>query len=238
MKKVSIAEPVSELRHVKIIECGEPLVDYLDFCPRLVRTRPVFKYRYETVVRESVAQKLCAAAKALPRKYRLGVLEGWRPHHIQRRMYLRTWNRFKSLHPDWSEVQLKRVVNRYTAPMNDRVPPPHSTGGAVDMFLLDDDNNELDMRSPYENWDRHAFHTVVHDLTKEAQRNRDVFIKALTEGGMTNYPSEFWHWSYGDQGWAYRTGAKHAIYGVVEPPNYRPAKRDLNDDPIELAKGR
>ena len=38
---------------------------------------------------------------------------------------------------------------------------------------------------------------------------------ALLEGGLTNYPSEYWHWSYGDQGWAYRTGANQALYGVT-----------------------
>ncbi|MEX2534034.1 MAG: M15 family metallopeptidase [Trueperaceae bacterium] len=238
MKKVSIAEPVTELRHIPIRECGEPLVDYLELCPKLVRTERFFDYRYETVVRESVARRLCAAAMALPKSYRLGVLEGWRPHHIQKRMYLRTWNRFKKLHPEWSDVQLKRVVNRYTAPMNDRVPPPHSTGGAVDVFLLDKDLVELDMRSPYEFMDRKAFHTEVPGLDPHIQENRRVFIEAMLEGGMTNYPSEYWHWSYGDQGWAYRMGAKHAIYGVTQPPNYSPDPRDVTDAPVQLVESR
>jgi D-alanyl-D-alanine dipeptidase len=238
MRKVSLAEPVTELRHVPIKECGEPLVDYLEFCPKLVKARPYFKYRYETIVRESVARRLCAAAKALPKAYRLGVLEGWRPHHIQRRMYLQTWNRLKAAHPDWSDVQLKRVVNRYTAPLNDRVPPPHSTGGAVDVFLLDKDHKEVDMRSPYDATDRRCFHTDVPGLEQAAQKHRRILIAAMTEGGMTNYPSEYWHWSYGDQGWAYRTGKKKAIYGVIEPPEYRPEPKDLTDAPVEFAKGR
>ena len=238
MKKLSLAEPVTELRHVPIKECGEPLVDYLLLCTLLVRSKPIFDYRYETVVRESVARKLCAAAKALPKGYRLAVLEGWRPHHIQRRMYLRTWNRVKQAHPEWSDVQLKRVVNRYTAPMNDRVPPPHSTGGAVDLFLLDDELNELDMRSPFESWDRRAYHTDAPGLDREVVERRRVLNAALTEGGMTNYPSEYWHWSYGDQGWAYRTRAKHAVYGVIEPPGYKPDPRDLGDAPVEPAEGR
>ena len=238
MKKVSPAEPVSELRHVKIVECGEPLVDYLELCPLLVRAQPVFKYRYETIVRESVARKLCAAAKALPKGYRLGILEGWRPHHIQKRMYLRTWERFKDRHPEWSDVQLRRVVNRYTAPLNNRVPPPHSTGGAVDLYLLDEGLNELDMRSPFEFMDRRAFHTDAEGLDPIALENRRILIEALTEGGMTNYPSEYWHWSYGDQGWAYRTGAPNALYGVIEPPDYKPEPSDLTDAPIDYTEER
>jgi D-alanyl-D-alanine dipeptidase len=238
MRKISPAEPVSELRHVRIVECGEPLVDYLAVCPNLVRAKPVFDYTYVSFARESVARRLCAAAKALPKNYRLGVLEGWRPHHIQRRMYLRTWNRFRKLHPDWSDLQLKRVVNRYTAPLDARVPPPHSTGGAVDLFLLDKHLNELDMRSPYERFDRKSFHTDVEGLSKEAAENRRVLIEALTEGGMTNYPSEYWHWTYGDQGWAYRTGAPHAIYGVVSPQGYEPDPRDLTEDPVAHVEDR
>lgn len=238
MRKVSPAEPVTQLRHVPIQECGEPLVDYLALCPKLVRSKPYFRYRYEHVVRESVARKLCAAAKVLPKKFRLGVLEGWRPHHIQHRMYLRTWNRIKETHPEWSEAQVRRVANRYTAPLNAKVPPPHSTGGAVDLFLLDADLNEVDMRSPYEPYDRRAFHTVATGLSQTALEHRRIFCDALLEGGMTNYPSEYWHWSYGDQGWAYRTGEPFAIYGVTQPDGYEPDPSDILDAPIEYAEGR
>lgn len=27
------------------------------------------------------------------------------------------------------------------------------------------------------------------------------------------YEEEWWHWSFGDSGWALRTGAAHAVYG-------------------------
>ena len=237
-RKVSLSEPVTELKRVRIVESGEPLVDYLDLCPKLVRATRVFDYRYETLVRESVAEMLCKAAHALPKGYRLGVLEGWRPHHIQRRMYLRTWNRIKVMHPEWSDVQLKRVVNRYTAPMNERVPPPHSTGGAVDLFLRDDQENELTMKEPFESWDPKAFAFDAQGLTEQSVERRKVFAGALHEGGLTNYPSEYWHWSYGDQGWAYRTRAESALYDFTEPEDYRPDPRDVSDDPIEMADER
>ncbi len=232
MRKISIAEPVTELKRIKIIENGEPLVDFLKFCPLLVKADPVFDYRYETVVRESVARKLCAAAKALAKGYRLGVLEGWRPHHVQRRMYLRAWNRFREMHPEWGDAQLRRVVNRYTAPLNTKVPPPHSTGAAVDLFLLDSDLNELDMRAPYPTMDPRSYPLHAKGIAKESVERRRIMSDALLEGGMTNYPSEYWHWTYGDQGWAYRTGSPNAIYGVTEPFGYIPDTRDLTDDPI------
>jgi D-alanyl-D-alanine dipeptidase len=33
--------------------------------------------------------------------------------------------------------------------------------------------------------------------------------------GLVNYPTEWWHWSYGDRYWALVTGAPAALYGPV-----------------------
>ena len=38
----------------------------------------------------------------------------------------------------------------------------------------------------------------------------------LTWSGFVNYPTEWWHWSYGDRYWALTTGAAAALYGPVE----------------------
>ena len=38
---------------------------------------------------------------------------------------------------------------------------------------------------------------------------------ALRGAGLVNYPTEWWHWSYGDRYWALLTGAGHALYGPV-----------------------
>lgn len=232
MRRYSAAEPVRELRHIKIQECGEPLVDYLALCPKLLRARSRFEYRRESLLRRSVAEMLCKAADALPPGYRLAVHEGWRPLYIQRRMYQTTWERFRQAHPDWSDLALKRVVNRFTAPLDPRVPPPHTTGGAVDLWLAHDDGSEYDHTSPFERFDRHCFPTLAPGLSPVARENRRILSEALEAGGLTNYPSEYWHFSYGDQGWAYRTGAPHALYGPVVPENWTPDERDAIDAPL------
>ncbi len=33
--------------------------------------------------------------------------------------------------------------------------------------------------------------------------------------GFVNYPTEWWHWSYGDRYWALLTGSPHAVYGAT-----------------------
>lgn len=241
MRPPSLAEPITELRRVPIRECGEPLVDYTAYCPGLEIASSVFDYTRATFVRRTVGDMLNRAVLALPKGYRLGILEGWRPVYIQRRMYLTSWNRFKALHPDWSDVQLRRVVNRFTAPPEAKVPPPHSTGGAVDVFLVDESGRRIDHSSPYELLESKSFGMFCPGLSPESERHRTILREAMLAGGMTNYPSEWWHWSYGDQGWAYRAPQgsafepteRVAIYGPIrQPEGWTPVSEDQTDAPL------
>jgi zinc D-Ala-D-Ala dipeptidase len=226
----SPAEPVTELRRVRIVECGEPLHDFLQH--GLLLDRPRFNYRRETLLRESVLVRLIAANEWLGRQgLHLRVIEGWRPPYIQRRMYRWSWARFAEMHPEWSETKLRRTVNRFTAPMNDRVPPPHTTGGAIDLALYRGEQ-ALDMMAPYEARDHRGFGACAKDLSDDARRHRELLAEALVPQGITNYPSEYWHWSYGDQGWAYRGGHVHAVYGAVSPPGWEPSQEDQTDAPL------
>jgi len=48
-----------------------------------------------------------------------------------------------------------------------------------------------------------------------ARSHRAMLVAALAPTGLVNYPTEWWHWSYGDRYWAHVTGATHAVYGAV-----------------------
>ena len=234
VKQPSPAEPVSELRHISIVECGEELIDFLEFCPSLILDRPRFNYRRETILRRTVAEKLCRANESLPSGLCFAVVEGWRPPHIQRRMYQAIWNRFAALHPDWSEMRLKRLVNRYSAPMSSRVPPPHTTGAAVDLVLADESGRVLDHTTPFDPYNPACFALNAPGLSETARRTRRILADALLAAGLTNYPSEYWHWSYGDQGWAYRGGHPHAVYSAITPAGWTPAPEDDTDSPLQF----
>ena len=229
----SPSEPVSALRRVRIVECGEPLVDYAAACPDLILDRPRYRYKRETLLRASVAEKVCRANALLPSGVRLAMIEGWRAPHIQRRMYAAIWNDFALLHPDWSEAQLRETVDRYSAPLIASVPPPHTTGGALDVLLADDLGRLLDFHSPYALTDPAGFGFDAPHLSDEALANRRLLAVALRSVGITNYPSEYWHFSYGDQGWAYRGGESHAVYGAVTPPDWFPDPLEDIEAPLE-----
>ena len=54
-------------------------------------------------------------------------------------------------------------------------------------------------------------------ISSEARHNRSVLATVLSEAGLVNYPTEWWHWSFGDRYWAHVTGRPFAIHGPVHP---------------------
>jgi D-alanyl-D-alanine dipeptidase len=228
----SPTEPVNQLRHIPIVECGEPLVEFLEVCPELVWLEPRMNYTRARFARKSLAEMLCHAARLLPPGVRLGIQECWRPLHIQHRMQISVRARLRKHNPDWSETKLVRTMNKLSAPLHKKVPPPHSTGGAVDLWLVDEAGRRLDHTSPFHPYDPLCYDADASGISEEARRVRAMMRAALEPTGLTNYPSEYWHWSFGDQGWAYRGGHPHALYGSVVPPGYEPTPEDVNDDPL------
>jgi D-alanyl-D-alanine dipeptidase len=208
-------------------------VDLAELSPRLYWTprHPAFDYTRFRLARRSAAEMLAKAAESLPEGLRLAVVEGWRPPAIQRQMFEATRRRLRSEHPEWSDEELRQMTERFSAPMDEQAPPPHTTGGAVDVHLVDAEGEPLDFTSPFELMDRRSAPADAAGLSEEACRNRALLRRAMEMAGFTNYPAEWWHWSYGDQGWAYRGGHPHALYGAVEAEGLEGA--DLSFNPRE-----
>lgn len=59
--------------------------------------------------------------------------------------------------------------------------------------------------------------TYMHsDYIKDiAKANREILIQCLEKVGFVNYPTEWWHWSYGDCYWAFLNNC-HAIYSATD----------------------
>jgi D-alanyl-D-alanine dipeptidase len=60
-----------------------------------------------------------------------------------------------------------------------------------------------------------ACYTSAQGISGKAIRNRGLLIDAMRTAGFVNYPTEWWHWSYGDRYWAYLLGKPAAIFGAV-----------------------
>jgi hypothetical protein len=67
-----------------------------------------------------------------------------------------------------------------------------------------------------------ACYTHALNISKEARANRKLLGSVLTSAGLVNYPTEWWHWSFGDRYWALITGEAAALYGPKEMTARRP----------------
>ncbi len=211
----SFGEPLTKLRAVPITDNGEPLVDPRTLSKRIhfAEKHPKFEGMKRTPkVRQSVAEKLAQAADSLPDGIDIILIEGFRPMAQQKFMYESLKAEFAEKHPEWNKATLHRITNTMSAPPDDPCPPPHTTGGAVDLSLMRMPSRDwLDMTSPFE-MDETSAPGDTPGLSEEAQKNRRLLFDALEKTGLTNYLGEWWHWSYGDSGWALRVGAKEALY--------------------------
>ncbi len=170
------------------------------------------------LVRRSVAERLLAAADALPAGYRLLLSEGYRAAADQQAIVTAYARRLRALHPAAPETEIARLGSRYVAPLT---VAPHVAGAAVDLTLADESDRELPMGCPLdatpEESDGACYLDAPH-LDAQARAHRAVLRTALEGAGLVNYPTEWWHWSFGDRYWAVVTGAPVALYGPVAGP--------------------
>ena len=217
------AEDQDELDAVEICDNGEPLVDFVAACPELVFApeHPVFEFPRVHIVRQSVARMLCQAAQALKAhdpNLKLQIVEGYRPITVQRAMWQHALDEARKRLGDSDTKKLEREAGRYAAPPDAITPPPHTTGGAVDLEIIDASGARLDFTSPYEITDTQSTAMHAPGLSPEAEANRALLRSILEPTGLTSYADEWWHWSFGDNGWALRVHAPHALYGPAEMP--------------------
>ena len=216
------AENQDELDAVTIEDNGEPLVDFLEICDsdKLVfsPTHPVFDFPRVHLLRRSVAAMICRAAQSLPDGLRLQIVEGYRPIAVQHAMFAHSLEQARQKMPGADERAIGIEAGRYSAPPDATTPPPHLTGGAVDLEIIGAEGVRLDFTSPFDLLDNSHAAFDAPGLSAEARKNRDLLKSVLEPTGLTNYADEWWHWSYGDNGWALRVKAPHAIYDKIEMP--------------------
>ncbi|WP_369142482.1 M15 family metallopeptidase [Streptomyces sp. R44] len=201
---------------IPVAECGEGLVDVRGVGSLLVDTRKQDPADAFAHLREGVVERLLAAQEQLPEGLRLLFVEGYRPPSLQRAYFEEYADSLRALHPEWPEERIRTATSRYVSPPEIA---PHSAGAAVDLTLAAADGRELDLGTrmnadPEESGG--ACYTHAENIGEEARAHRELLGSVLTAAGLVNYPTEWWHWSFGDRYWALATGAAAAPYGPKE----------------------
>ncbi|MFQ4141347.1 M15 family metallopeptidase [Chlorogloeopsis sp. ULAP02] len=210
---------------IPIQECGEPLVPI-----PLKKFAVESPHPYEKLgapygehspyfLRQSVVDYLIAAQNYLQRlrpDWHIQIFDAYRPVTVQQFMVNYAFD--EALHDrgligiELSEIQRQEIWQEvykiWAEPsLDEKTPPPHSTGAAVDVTLVDDTGKIIDMGSPIDELSERSLPDYYlnsdHAQAQQYHANRWLLLDVMEKAGFKRNPREWWHFSFGDQMWAW-----------------------------------
>ena len=166
-------------------------------------------------VREGLATRLERAAARLPGGLRLHVVEGYRSPAAQRAYFEAYRGRLTADDLRLTREASQALASRFVAPPGVAA---HPSGAAVDVTLVDRHGRRLDLGTAIDATPEESDGACYFDaraIDADARARRHLLADCLGHAGLVNYPTEWWHWSYGDRYWAFATGHGTALYGPV-----------------------
>jgi D-alanyl-D-alanine dipeptidase len=235
-----------KLYHKMVIcDCGEPLVPIPLEQFAVVHPHPYqmlgapYGQQSPYYLRSHVLTALVEAQAQLQQQrpgWQIQIFDAYRPVIVQQFMVDYTFAELLQMRqvqadvlaPAQREALMAEVTQFWALPSDDpNTPPPHSTGAAVDITLVDAQGRPVDMGSPIDEVSSRSFpdHFATHqDLQgQEYHRHRTLLKDIMQAAGFRRHPQEWWHFSFGDQLWAWilqEQEGKQGItarYGRVEP---------------------
>lgn len=218
-----IADP--KILAIPIGHSDEPMIDLKRQGEIVYGSSPEIPNNQDyTFLRRTVYLKLVAAQKLLPPGYRFCLYEGYRSVALQKMLFDRHYSDVAKAHPKWTNEEVFQETTKLVSPVvnadgSENI-PPHTMGAAIDVYLLGDNGDALDMGIHPKDWmaDEGGVLslTASHAISVTAKKNRRIMSEVLHEVGFVNYPTEYWHWSYGDRYWAYVSHHPITIYGQIK----------------------
>ncbi|MFD1546448.1 M15 family metallopeptidase [Nonomuraea guangzhouensis] len=164
-------------------------------------------------LRSGLLARLERAERRLPDGFHLLIVEGYRPIDTQRRIFEEYRDGLRAAFPEMSPDEAHIAASRYVSPVD---VAPHTAGAAVDLTLCAPDGTEYDMGTQVDDNPEESdggCYTDATNISAEARAHRKILAAALEPVGLVNYPTEWWHWSFGDRYWALAEGRPYAVYG-------------------------
>jgi D-alanyl-D-alanine dipeptidase len=212
---------------IPIIECGEPLVKIPLELFAVESPHPYQKLganyggHSPYYLRQSVVENLIQAQNNLqllrPNWY-IQIFDAYRPVAVQQFMVDYSFGEAlrerglteKELSPQQREDVWKAVYEIWAVPSLDmKTPPPHSTGAAVDITLVNDLGEVVDMGSPIDEMSDRSHPEYYTHSHQEYDANRQLLRDIMLKAGFQRNPREWWHFSFGDQMWAWLYNQSH-----------------------------
>ena len=166
-------------------------------------------------VRSELLKRVESAAKSLPDPFQLVIRSGHRPIAVQRRLLKECAADYKRDNPGVSDEEALEHARDFVSDP-DITLPPHVCGAAVDVEIIDTHNGKyLDFGSRMSDDNEKSF-LFYPKLTEEQKANRLMLVKAMLDAGLASCKTEWWHFSYGDQLWAWFYGKEDSLYNPID----------------------
>ena len=182
-------------------------------------------------LREEVVKRLIKVNEYLKLRnnsFCLLIYDSWRPIEVQEFMFNRAFSlECERLDIDASMkdleryTQVKKQVEQFWAypSFDKRCPPPHSTGGALDITFSDKYGNIIDMGSDIDQMDEKSkpdfYKNIQEEMATVFNDRRNLLKEIMLEFEFVQHPNEWWHFSYGDQLCAWKNKKANALYGKI-----------------------
>jgi D-alanyl-D-alanine dipeptidase len=227
-------------RQVPIVECGEPLVPIpldrfaVEQPHPYVKLAAPYGDRSPYFLRQGVLNRLIEAQHLLQKEcpgWRIQIFDAYRPIAVQQYMVDYTFAQLVNAQGMMPEqltdaqrlVILEQVYQFWAVPSFDpATPPPHSTGAAIDVTLVDAAGRVVDMGSPIDEISPRSHSDYFAPPSRQSEgnqqlpnevlasaarsrvhQNRQILRQVMIAVGFRQHPDEWWHFSLGDQMWAW-----------------------------------
>lgn len=234
-----------------IVDCGEPLVPIPLDVFAVETPHPYEKLgapyggKSPYYLRQGVLHSLVAAQHELQQMrpgWQLQVFDAYRPIAVQQFMVDHTFAELvgqqevsaANLSPDQRQAILEQVYQFWAVPSHAAAtPPPHSTGAAIDLTLVDETGCSVPMGSPIDEISARSHPNYFADASQQGStegdrqaaalyhQHRQLLFNLMNSAGFRQHPNEWWHFSLGDQMWAWQINREEpdtmlvAYYGAI-----------------------
>ena len=212
-------------RQVPIEECGEPLVAIplrlfaVETPHPYIKCGADYEGKSPYYLRQGVLDRLIQAQEYLQQLHpgwQIQIFDAYRPVEVQEYMVDYTFRQTVAIRgldiAKLSSVEsaqiLEDVYQIWAIPSFDiDTPPPHSTGAAIDISLADGRGQSIDMGSPIDEMSPRShpeyFSRSIDPVEQQYHQHRLLLTRIMNSAGFIRHPGEWWHFSIGDQLWAW-----------------------------------
>ena len=126
--------------------------------------------------------------------------------------------------PNKSDEEIRKSIKKYEESLSDSkrhvrrgiTACPYVCGAAFDVEIKNSVTGKcLDFGGTMNDDKEHSF-LYYPDLSDEQKTNRLMLLAAMLNAGFASCKLEWWHYSYGDQIWAWFYGEERSLYSPID----------------------